>query len=232
MNLDIGILWIEDSFSPEEETALRRRILDAGFSPRIKNEINTENIEEIGIDNKLFHRFEIILLDYKLKNEYGDAVAPHIRALFPSTTILFYSGTVDEGQLRKMIAEKEVEGVFCSRRAEFIEKAGALIDQTAHTLNRLSGMRGLSMRVVSECDELMLSCIRLLMEKDQACHDFLKILDSDVIEHLDGMRQRYEAAMAGSFDDRIETRAIDAPRFSSSSDVLLKRWESGQPNLV
>ena len=30
MNLDFGILWIEDSFSAEEEENLRRRVRDAG----------------------------------------------------------------------------------------------------------------------------------------------------------------------------------------------------------
>lgn len=37
MNLDFGILWIEDSYSHEEVESLKRRVQDSGFIAQIKN---------------------------------------------------------------------------------------------------------------------------------------------------------------------------------------------------
>jgi CheY-like chemotaxis protein len=212
MNLDIGILWIEDSFSTEEEQALVRRIQEAGFIARIEVEVNGENLGELAKRHALFHCFDIILLDYKLKNVDGDALAPRIRELFPSTTILFYSGNEDEDGLRQKIAINRVEGVYCSHRRRFIERAGALVDQTARSLDRLSGMRGLAMRVVSDCDVSMKEAVIQLSARDQECADKLTELDGDVIDHLDKQRTKYQEAILKGIEERIDTFAVDSAK--------------------
>lgn len=212
MNLDFGILWIEDSFSPEEEETLKRRVREAGFIARIEVIENGANIEELARAHKLYHRYDIILLDYKLKGEDGDDLAPKVRNLFPSTTILFYSGSYQENELRKMIAEKQVEGVYCSARERFIERTGGLIDQTARALDRLSGMRGLAMRVVAECDTLMRDAMMSMCVRDPACNAKMGDLDGDVIGFLDGLKVSYEAATAGDLADRLDTRAVDSAK--------------------
>lgn len=150
------------------------------------------------------------MLDYKLRDEHGDDLAPKVRNLFPSTSILFYSGNFTDAELRHLIAAKEVEGVFCSARERFIAKAGSLIDQTARSLDRLSGMRGLAMRVVAECDELMKIAVLSMSARDQNCADKIPDLDGSVFEDLDNVRMAYAAA-----DDlvaRIETRAVDSAK--------------------
>lgn len=213
MNLDIGILWIEDFFSPEEYASLKRRVHDAGFVARIKNLKNGEGIESESKEHLLFHRFDLILLDYKLKNENGDDLAPKIRELFPSTTILFYSGNfTKESDLRHLIAEKEVEGVFCCHRSRFIERTGALIDQTARSLDRLSGMRGLAMRVVAECDDIMKSAVLSMNEREPDCLGKLTNLDADVVGFLEHVRAAYKEAESGSLDDRLRSRAVDSSK--------------------
>lgn len=212
MNLDFGILWIEDSFSPEEEETLKRRVREAGFIARIEAIENGAGIEKLAREHQLYHRYDIILLDYKLKNEDGDDLAPKIRVLFPSTTILFYSGNYQENELRRLIAEKQVEGVYCSARERFIERTGGLIDQTARALDRLSGMRGLAMRVVAECDALMRDAMLSMCARDPACKDKMGDLDGDVIGFLDGLKVAYEAAKVGDLADRLDTRAVDSAK--------------------
>lgn len=212
MNLDFGILWIEDSFSPEEKESLKRRVLDAGFIARIEDIPNSTGIEELARVHKLYHRYDIILLDYRLKDENGDALAPKIRDLFPSTTILFYSGSVEEDELRRMIADKQVEGVYCSARQRFIDRTGGLIDQTARALDRLSGMRGLAMRVVAECDALMKTAMLSMCSRDENCSAKVGELDNDVLDFITKMKTSYEAAIAGDLNDRIATRAVDSAK--------------------
>lgn len=214
MNLDIGILWIEDSFSAEEKTSLEMRVQSAGFIARIDNIVNGDGLDEIARLHRLYHKYDIILLDYKLKNSSGDELAPRIRDLFPFTTILFYSGNYEEDDLRKLIAAKSVEGVYCSRRQanRFIERAGSLIDQTAHSLNRLSGMRGLAMRVVAECDSLMQEGVRYMSNNSNACSNMISEMDKDVFNFYKEKNNQYLIASKGSLDDRMGTFAIDSTK--------------------
>ena len=60
MNLDFGILWIEDSFNPEEEETLKRRVREAGFIARIEVIQNGETIEELARAHPLFERGEAL----------------------------------------------------------------------------------------------------------------------------------------------------------------------------
>jgi len=210
MNLDFGILWIEDSYSLEEEENLRRRVRDAGFVARIEAIPNSEGIEEHARKHTLYHRYDFILLDYRLKDENGDDLAPRVRELFPSTTILFYSGSVQEEPLRRMIADKQVEGVYCSARERFIERTGVLIDQTARALDRLSGMRGLAMRVVAECDELMKKTMLSMCIRDSTCAGKVTKLDEDVLDFMSKTKAAYEASVGGDLASRLETRAVDS----------------------
>lgn len=223
MNLDFGILWIEDSYSPEEEASLKRRVREAGFIARIETLPNSKGIEELARAHSLYHYYDIILLDYRLRDEEsGDAIAPKIRQLFPSTTILFYSGTVDESALRRMMADKEVEGVYCAARTRFIARTGSLIEQTARSLDRLSGMRGLAMRVVAECDQIMKGAILFMSDHDPEGTKRLSELDDDVMKFMNGMKDKYEASLPNGIEGRLGTRAIDSAKLFTHFRRLTK----------
>jgi CheY-like chemotaxis protein len=225
LNLDIGILWIEDSFSGEEKTSLELRVQAAGFVARIDNIANGDELEAIAKVHNLYHKYDLILLDYKLKNSSGDELAPKIRDLFPFTTILFYSGNYEEDDLRKLIAAKRVEGVYCSRRQanRFIERAGSLIDQTAHSLNRLSGMRGLAMRVVAECDSLMQDGVRHMTKTSDSCLEMISEMDEDVFNFYKEKNEQYLVASKGSLDDRMGTFAIDSTKLFKHFRRIVKK---------
>ena len=210
MNLDFGILWVEDSFNPDEEEQLKRRVKESGFIARVENIENGERLDEQARLHRLHHRFDFILLDYRLKNAKGDDLAPIIREKFPATTILFYSGTIDEDALRTLIADKKVEGVFCSSRDRFVDRAGTLIDQTAQSLNRLSGMRGLAMHVVAECDDMLKAAVSSMHARDGECAAKLSDLDSDVDEFLALIGVNYADAKSGALEDRLKSRAVDS----------------------
>lgn len=229
MNLDFGILWIEDSFSKEEEENLKRRVREAGFIARIETIPNSKGIDKLARAHSLYHHYDIILLDYRLEDENGDVIAPTIRELFPSTTILFYSGSVEEDELRRMMAEKKVEGVYCSARRRFIERTGSLIEQTARSLDRLSGMRGLAMRVVAECDDIMKAALIYMSSRDPDGQKSLGKLDSEVFEFINGTKDTYEAALSEGIEGRLNTRAVDSAKLFDHFRRLTK-VATGSPN--
>ena len=222
MNLDLGVLWIEDAFSEEEEANLRRKILDCGFVARIDVRPNGAGIEELAREHLLYHLYDIILLDWRLRDDHGDELAPRVRELFPSTTILFYSGSDNEEGLRTKIANKRVDGVYCSARGRFIERAGTLVEQTARSLDRLSGMRGLSMRVVADCDEMMKAAVLSMTSRDPACEAAVSSLDEDVLTFLSQSTEKYERSRESGLLGRLETRAVDSAKLSSHFRRLTK----------
>jgi hypothetical protein len=214
MNLDFGILWVEDAFDANEQQQLEQHILNSGFQPRITTTIDGADIAQFAAENNIYHNIDLVLLDYKLGDTFGDDLAVNIRTFFPSTTILFYSGSFgsDGSELRAKMAAKQVEGVFCSHRDRFIIRASELIDQTAHSLSRLSGMRGLAAQVVSECDEKLSAALLSMTARSEACRNAVSRLDEAVCNHLKDTSRRYIAATKTDLDGRLATLIVDSAK--------------------
>lgn len=214
MKLKFGILWIDDNQSDEERKILEKRLSEFGFVSDIEflEEWDLNKIKELAEENRKYFRFDLILLDYKLGDDtYGDKVAPSIRALFPNTTILFYSSWCNkENDLRQKIAGQKVDGVYCSKRIDLMAKASSLIEQTVQSLNRLSGMRGFAITVVADCDELIKNTILRLYQTFPAFHDEVKELDNDVFEFLQDKDKKYKLACNEGIKERLESYLIDS----------------------
>lgn len=155
MKLKFGILWIEDNYSEQEESDLRKAAATAGFQLDITNSTDGANLESFADNQNKFHLYDLILLDLNLANEVsGDNLAADVREKFRSTPMLFYSGSVTVSELRLKMAQKTIEGVFCAHRNQFISRAGQMIKDLSNSVNRLSGMRGLAIEVVAQVDQI------------------------------------------------------------------------------
>lgn len=216
MKLKFGILWIDDNQSDEEVQILENRLSEFGFVSDIEflEGWDLNKIKELAEENHKYFRFDLILLDYKLgDNIYGNEVAPSIRNLFPNTTILFYSSWCNnENELRLKIADQKVDGVYCSRRIDLMAKASSLIEQTAQSLNRLSGMRGFALTVVADCDELIKNTILRLYQTFPDFHDEVKELDNDVFEFLQDKEKKYKLSCKEGIKERLESYLIDSTK--------------------
>lgn len=152
MNLTFGVCWIEDQASDAEIEAVEGEVRANGFEPEIHSVETEADIEEFSNSQSYFHDYDLILLDLRLgEGRRGDDLAPIVRAAFRSTPILFYSAEA-ENNLRERMAEKLVEGVYCTHRDRLPTRVGELVADFTPALNRLAGMRGLAARVVAECD--------------------------------------------------------------------------------
>jgi len=180
MKLKFGLLWIEDNYSQQEEDEIRVGAAGAGFELEITGSKDGSDIEQLAVRHQKFHSFDLILLDLNLaRGVRGDALAREVRHLFRSTPILFYSGSDNEAGLRDRMANDRIEGVFCASRDNFTSRASELIQDYAHTLNRLSGMRGLAMEVVAEVDVICREVISKIAV-DELKTVAIKILDKAV----------------------------------------------------
>jgi CheY-like chemotaxis protein len=166
MNLTFGVCWIEDQASDAEIQSVCEAIRGAGFEPEISRVQEPDQIREFSARQQHFHTYELILLDLRLGDGLrGDELAPQVRGSFRSTPILFYSAE-DETVLRQMMARRLIEGAYCSHRDRLALRVGELVSHLSPALNRLSGMRGLSTRVVAECDGELRSIITHVAEQN------------------------------------------------------------------
>ena len=153
MNLTLGICWIEDQASDAEVEAVEEAVRNCGFEPKLERVEKEEDIRKFARRQEQFQDHDLILLDLRLgANLRGDDLAQDVRKRFRSTPILFYSAD-DVHTLRRAMAAKLVEGVYCAHRDGLSARVGELVSDLSPALNRLSGMRGLAARVVAECDQ-------------------------------------------------------------------------------
>lgn len=228
MRLQFGILWIEDNFSEAEEAALRKAAEIAGFELLIENSKNGEDLEYWADQQHKFHLFDLVLLDLKLADGVmGDQLAPLARALFKSTPILFYSGSESEAKLRQRMANDCVEGVFCADRDNFTSRAADVISNLALSLNRLAGMRGLSMEVVAQADTLCREVVKSLGEagaEEKICAD----LDKAVLRSANSTITTFPKI--GDFNGKLASRAVDSTKlFNVFKDLLRAQIKSTPP---
>ena len=152
MNLTFGICWIEDQASDAEVQAVEDAVRYCGFEPDLERIERQEDIQAFAQRQEHFQDYDLILLDLRLgAGLYGDELAPQVRGQFRSTPILFYSAE-EVDALRRRMADRLVEGVYCAHRAGLPGRVRELVSNLTPALNRLSGMRGLAARVVAECD--------------------------------------------------------------------------------
>ena len=177
MNLTFGICWIEDQASDAEVEAVANSVRAHGFEPEIKRVETEDDIRDFAQRQENFHDYDLILLDLRLGGGLrGDELAPDVRRKFRSTPILFYSA-VSEADLRRMMADKVVEGAYCAHRDRLPMRIGELVSNLSPALNRLSGMRGLAARVVADCDQELRAILIQLgheAEKEAAIISYLK----------------------------------------------------------
>lgn len=219
MNLEFGILWIEDSFSEAEEARLREAAVNAGFEANITNSIDGANLDELAQEQQIYHPFDLILLDLNLAGGVkGDALASRVRELFHSTPILFYSGSCEEIELRRRMADDKIEGVFCAHRGRFVERASEMISDLSQSLNRLSGMRGLAMEVVATTD-LLCKEVVIALHNQGIADGFDERVSSEVVRSANQIAEDFPKI--DGLISQLEHRAVDSMKlFGLFRDLL------------
>ncbi|MBI1179839.1 MAG: hypothetical protein GC201_04725 [Alphaproteobacteria bacterium] len=211
MRLQFRVLWFENQ--PQDVRTqieeIEEYVREVGFIPQIEMQVDASNLNEYARQQQLYNEVDLVVVDFDLGNpdENGDHVAQMVRRGFGFTDIIFYSGhkTVD---LRNLVKERGIDGVYCMERPQLFERLALHIDQVVRRLSRLEAMRGLAMGTVGKIDDEL----RLLIAAEYgAC---TAAQQSQIVATLDdlvasGARVQAEGyAKCEDLAARLESRAV------------------------
>lgn len=223
MNLTFGVCWIEDQASVAEIEAIGSAVRDNGFEPEITRIEDEEDIRQFAEKQEHFQDFALILLDLRLgRNLKGHEIALEIRLRFRSTPVLFYSAEAEES-LRKMIADKRVEGVYCAHRERLADRVGELVSDLSPALNRLSGMRGLAAGVVAECDQEFRKILRFWAGDTIPESELVAALKERARSSANQTASRFEEA--GTLEHMLSEHAVSSAILFREVRSCLKRLD-------
>ena len=147
MRLEFTILWFENQPADVQTQVeeIEDHIREVGFIPHIKLEVNADNLEALSASQALYKDYDLVVVDYDLGTPglNGDHVAQSVRQTFGFTDIIFYSGqkTVD---LRQLVHDHQIDGVYCLERTSLAERLGSHIEQVVERLSAPSVNAGLA----------------------------------------------------------------------------------------
>ncbi|KIU47551.1 MULTISPECIES: hypothetical protein [Bradyrhizobium] len=224
MRLEFSILWFENQ--PQDVRTQIEEISDyvreVGFVPKIQIEESAARLAYLATQQQLYDDFDLVVVDYDLGDPSmnGDHVAQQVRRSFGFTDILFYSGhkTVD---LRRLVHDRHIDGVYCLERRQLAERLCLHIDQVVKRLSRLEAMRGLAMGTVGKCDdELRLLLTEAYASKPNEQEAMEETIDKLVADSSKLQARRYEECR--TFADRLDSRAVTSFHLQKLALALLK----------
>lgn len=225
MRLEFRVLWFENQ--PQDVRTQIEEIEDyvreVGFIPQIEMQVDASNVEEYARRQQLYDEVDLVVVDYDLGNpdENGDHVAQMVRRGFGFTDIVFYSGhqTVN---LRNLVKERGIDGVYCMARPQLAERLTEHIAQVVRRLSRLEAMRGLAMGTVGKVDDelrLLLAAAHSIASPEEQSK-MNGTLDQMVADGAKLQGERY--AKCESFDDRLASRAVTSFHLQKLALAVLK----------
>ncbi len=176
MLLKYEILWLDDHKERYESVKedIENIIKDSSFEPVIKF---IEEIPETSID---YTNFDILFIDYKLKDSHTWLeLINAIRSNHLYTEILFYSQ--DEDFLDSLLEECKkgyLEGIFMSDRENFVNKFQKVFANTIKTVENINALRGLIMAETSDIDHIMREIMQEIEQNWEKSTEMKTVLSS------------------------------------------------------
>jgi hypothetical protein len=156
MKLKYKVLWFEDQFDEVQGDfdRLKELVSEYGFTPDFthRDSITASEIEELSSQLSSYNPYDLIIFDYDLggQSEDGLSIASHLRSKI-FTDMIFYSGKVPK-ELRKMLFDSEVDGVFIVHRDNFYDDIEPIMEDHIKKMSDINNMRGVVMSETSQMD--------------------------------------------------------------------------------
>ncbi len=190
MKIKYKILWIEDNLKEIEGLIknLEYRLEELGFILEVDKRVTLTGSVLRDLSQKLstYNPYDIIIFDYDLGTTKGDDIAHKLRTAI-YTDMIFYSGTKGS-ELRRILFDKNIEGVYTVNRPNFIDDAWPIIEDQIKRISDVNNMRGV---ILDEMSKIDLDMRGLLDSKYNELRDDIKS------EQLDKFRE--------SLDKRIKS---------------------------
>ena len=162
MRLKFYLLWFENEkeWIESKIESVKEIIEEYGFewvSPKICKS------EKDFIGN--YDEYDLILMDYSLaqgkrEGKTGASIIKSIRSNECFTPILFYSQH-GEADLRKEVANRFLDGVFCADREDFLDKFEGLFTNNIKKIEDINNLRGLVMAETADLENIKEEIINL-----------------------------------------------------------------------
>ncbi len=166
MKLSYRVLWFDDqeqAIKPSVER-VHGMIARLGFEPSVELRIITADVAEPLKDLPSQAEVDLVLMDWKLGGQHdGAELARKLRLTFKDTDFIFYSSE-PANTLRKLIFDKDIDGVFCVTRQHLSDRANSIIQGQLRRILDLNHMRGIVMAATSDLDQGMVACLEVLQD--------------------------------------------------------------------
>jgi CheY-like chemotaxis protein len=228
MNLEYKILWVDDKINDTSEPDFKPDIenhLKALFFLPILHPCETVEEAKVLIDS---NKYDLILSDYNIDTEKGDAFIRYVRDKNVITEILFYTAQKD-------LPRPEQDRISFFKATgpgwhfDFLETIKRIISLTVEKLQELTVIRGLVMAETSQLDKLMEDIIlhyfvtQENLERNVIFIEILNSLEADYKKRLkkskDGCKddcvhslrekQKHEIITSMDFDSSRKARTIN-----------------------
>ena len=174
MKIEYKVLWFEDQFESMEGyfERLQELVRSQGFIPEFthRGNVTQTGIEELSYQLNNYNPYDLIIFDCDLGAESSsglDIAAGLRRRIY--TDMIFYSGKAPT-ELRKLLYEHKIDGVFIVHRDNFYDEIEPIVDAHIKKMSDLNNLRGVVMASTSEMDiqlrENLISKLKSLNEKD------------------------------------------------------------------
>tara|TARA_R110002050_G_scaffold242312_2_gene378702 strand:- start:130 stop:1047 length:918 start_codon:yes stop_codon:yes gene_type:complete len=167
MRLDFNVLWVDDQ--PDridaQIKAIKKTMLDEGFEFNATKCQSVNKVKEKISDNVFCDEIDLVLVDWDLGDGVkGQHAIREIRDRVPYKDVVFYSAMTEADELRKLVFENNLEGVFCVRRSELVVEVTGVFESLVKKVLDLDHTRGIVMGATSDIDLLAGQCLTAIYE--------------------------------------------------------------------
>lgn len=229
MRLDFNILWVDDQpgrvLSTKEriESLVRRE----GFRLRVEFAESIEKAKEYLADDIYGDHIDLILMDYDLgAGGRGDDGLVEVRNVFQYKDVVFYSSQASD--LPRLVAEKQLQGIFCSTRDSLHETVHGVFDALMKKVLDIDHSRGIVMGATSDIDHHVNDCLARTFDKGD--EDSRSLAFKTVARHLRDKSESLEQERGKIAGLSHVADLVDFPHVYTSNDrlrLLKTMFESG-----
>lgn len=161
MHLEYRILWFEDQVENIRpyQSNISNAISRLGFNPKIETREVIAGAKDPLVDLPSSRDIDLVIMDFKLGGGYdGASLAKRLKVTYRDTDMVFYSSESPK-DLRRLIFEQDIDGVFCFHRTTLSDRTIGLVQSQLRKMLDLNHMRGIVMAATSDLDQAMIECL-------------------------------------------------------------------------
>jgi hypothetical protein len=221
VRLDFNVLWVEDQ--PDrvaaQVTAIEKQMGAEGFRFNHTPCTSFSEVKALVTDQVFADEIDLVLVDWDLGSDLrGQDVIQLIRDSVRYKDIVFYSAQTSTNELRQLVFQRGLEGIYCTSRAELVDEVVGVFESLIKKVLDLDQIRGIVMGATSDIDNMVNECLVLMHEQldsagrqkmfdsaigyiQQRIDDFLK--KAEALKGVTSLDELFGAHMILTANDRL-----------------------------